>query len=81
MAMEILSGTPAIRALIRDDKVHQIYSLIQAGKKYGMQTMNQSLFDLYKTGQISLDNMMSASKEPEELEKMLGEFRKAGGNA
>jgi len=80
MAMEILAGTPAIKALIRDDKVHQIYSLIQAGKKYGMQTMNQALFDLYKSGQISLDNMMSASKEPEELEKMLAEFRKTGGN-
>jgi len=78
MAMEILAGTPAIKALIRDDKIHQIYSMIQAGRKYGMQTMNQSLFELYRTGQISLDNMMSASKEPEELEKMLAEFRKTG---
>ncbi|MDD3804035.1 MAG: type IV pilus twitching motility protein PilT [bacterium] len=80
MAMEILAGTPAIKALIRDDKVHQIYSLIQAGKKYGMQTMNQALFELYKSGQISLDNMMANSREPEELEKMLSEFRKASGN-
>ena len=79
MAMEILAGTPAIKALIRDDKIHQIYSLIQAGKKYGMQTMNQSLLELYKAGQISMDNMMAASREPEELEKMLGEFTKAGG--
>jgi len=79
MAMEILVGTPAVKAQIRDDKIHQIYSLMQAGKKYGMQTMNQSLFELYKTGQISLENMMGASKEPEELEKMLSEFRKTGG--
>jgi len=54
MAMEILAGTPAIKALIRDDKVHQIYSMIQAGKKYGMQTMNQALFDLYRTGRSLL---------------------------
>ncbi|MGE3062868.1 MAG: type IV pilus twitching motility protein PilT [bacterium] len=80
MAMEILTGTPAIKALIRDDKVHQIYSLIQAGKKYGMQTMNQALFEIFKAGHISLDNMMANSREPEELEKMLAEFRKANGN-
>jgi len=78
MAMEVLAGTPAIRALVRDDKIHQIYSLIQAGKKYGMQTMNQSLFDLYKAGQIGLDDMMAASREPIELEKMLAEYGKVG---
>ncbi|MCK4524654.1 Flp pilus assembly complex ATPase component TadA, partial [candidate division WOR-3 bacterium] len=75
MAMEVLAGSPAIKALIRDDKVHQIYSLIQAGKKYGMQTMNQSLFDLYKAGQIDIKNMMSASRDPTELERMISDMR------
>ena len=47
MAAEIMVCTPAIRALIRDDKVHQIYSALQSGKKHGMQTMNDSLFQLH----------------------------------
>jgi hypothetical protein len=47
MAAEILVVTPAIRALIRDDKIHQIYSLMQSGKKHGMQTLNDSLYQLY----------------------------------
>jgi twitching motility protein PilT len=46
MAAEIMVATPAIRALIRDDKVHQIYSAMQSGKKFGMQTMNDALFQL-----------------------------------
>ena len=47
MAAEIMVATPAIRALIRDDKVHQIYSAMQSGKKFGMQTMNDALYQLY----------------------------------
>ena len=47
MAAEILVVTPAIRALIRDDKIHQIYSMMQSGKKHGMQTMNDALYQLY----------------------------------
>ena len=47
MAAEVLVVTPAIRALIRDDKVHQIYSSMQSGKKFGMQTLNDSLYALY----------------------------------
>src|SRR6202171_1365654 len=49
MAAEILVVTPAIRALIRDDKVHQIYSSMQAGKKWGMQTLNDALYALYRS--------------------------------
>jgi len=73
LALEIMVATPAIKALIRDDKVHQIYSLIQAGRKYGMQTMNQSLYDLYMQRQISLENALSYSRNVEELEKMIAE--------
>src|SRR4249920_418178 len=55
MACEIMICPPAIRALIRDDKVHQITSSMQAGKKFGMQTMNDSLYQLYVTRQVSAD--------------------------
>ncbi|UCD62792.1 MAG: type IV pilus twitching motility protein PilT [Candidatus Zixiibacteriota bacterium] len=71
LAMEILVVTPAIRALIRDDKVHQIYSMIQSGQKYGMKTMNQSLTDLYLGGKITVNEAMSYSHNPQELSEAL----------
>lgn len=73
LACEVLIATPAIRALIRDDKVHQIYSLIQAGQKFGMQTMNQSLHLLYLNQQAALDDLIKLSNDPEELLRMVGE--------
>ena len=72
LACEILVCTQAVRALIRDDKIHQIYSLQQAGAKYGMQTMNQSLAKLYQDGSISKDEMFGRSSDPKELERMTG---------
>ncbi len=71
MALEIMVATPAIRAIIRDDKVHQIYSMIQSGQKYGMKTMNQSLFELYTAGKISLNDAMSYSHHTDELSEMI----------
>lgn len=71
LAVEVLYATPAIKALIRDGKVHQIYSHIQAGQKYGMRTMNQSLYKLYMEHQISLDDAISYSRDPNELEQMI----------
>jgi twitching motility protein PilT len=71
MAMEIMVATPAIRALIRDDKVHQMYSMIQSGQKYGMKTMNQSLAELYQTGKITLNDAMAHSHSAQELTEML----------
>lgn len=73
LSLEVMIGTPAIRAMIRDDKIHQIYSLIQAGQKFGMQTMNQSLYHLYITRQISLENAFAYSRDVEELERMIAE--------
>jgi twitching motility protein PilT len=73
LSLEIMVATPAIKALIRDDKVHQIYSLIQAGQKYGMCTMNQSLYKLYSEKAISLDNAFAYSRNVEELERMIEE--------
>jgi twitching motility protein PilT len=72
MAAEILVVTPAIRALIRDDKIHQIYSMMQSGKKYGMQTMNDALYQLYVTKQVALEEVLRASHDQAELYRMIG---------
>ena len=72
MAAEILVVTPAIRALIRDDKVHQIYGVMQAGQeKLGMQTANQSLASLYMKRLITLDTALAASSMRDELQDMI----------
>lgn len=71
LALEIMICTPAIRALIRDDKIHQMYSMMQSGQKYGMKTMNQSLAELYLAGKISLNDGMSYSQNPQELGEIL----------
>jgi twitching motility protein PilT len=73
MAMEVIVATPAIRALIRDDKVHQIYSAIQAGKKHGMQTMTDSLFQLYMNREASKDECLRAASDPNEFLRAIGE--------
>lgn len=77
MAMEIMVVTPAIRALIRDDKVHQIYSMLQGGQKYGMRTMNQSLFELYTTHKITINDAMNYSHNAQELGEMMSKHQKA----
>ncbi len=71
MGLEIMVCTPAIRALVRDDKVHQIYSMIQSGQKYGMKTMNQSLAELYTSGKVTIGDAMSFSGNIQELNEML----------
>ncbi len=72
MAMEILVPNPAIRNLIREDKIHQIYSSMQSGQdKYGMQTFNQALASLYLQKQISLETAMARSSMPDELQEMI----------
>ena len=72
MAMEILVPNPAIRNLIREDKIHQIYSSMQTGQdKFGMQTFNQSLFSLYQAKQISLETAMLRSSNQDELQDMI----------
>jgi twitching motility protein PilT len=72
MSLEVLIPTPAIRNLIRDDKVHQIYSTMQTGQeKFGMQTMNQSLATLYQKRLITLETAMGASSMKDELEQMI----------
>ncbi|TFG52925.1 MAG: type IV pilus twitching motility protein PilT [Gemmatimonadales bacterium] len=72
MACEILVATPAIRALIRDDKVHQIYSALQSGKKHGMQTMNDSLYQLQMTRRVNPEECLRVSSDPKEFMRMIG---------
>jgi twitching motility protein PilT len=72
MAMEILIPSSAIRNLIREDKVHQIYGMMQTGQsKYGMQTFNQSLAALYFKRQISLETALTRSALPDELQEII----------
>ncbi|MFQ6082243.1 MAG: type IV pilus twitching motility protein PilT [Candidatus Aminicenantia bacterium] len=77
LAMEILIPNPAVRNLIREDKIHQIYSIMEMGQeKYGMQTFNQSLANLYFRKLITLETAMNVSHYPEELADILS--RKIG---
>jgi twitching motility protein PilT len=72
LAMEILIPNSAIRNLIREDKIHQIYSSMQTGQeKHGMQTFNQSLATLYFQKQITLQLALSMSSNPDELQDMI----------
>jgi twitching motility protein PilT len=72
MAMEVLVPNPAIRNLIREDKIHQIYSSMQSGQdKYGMQTFNQSLMTLYLQKSITIETALLRSSNPEELQEMI----------
>ena len=73
MAAEIMVATPAIRALIRDEKIHQIYSAMQAGKKYGMQTMNDGLYQLYVAREVTEDECLRVSGDPNEFLRMIGQ--------
>ena len=72
MAAEIMIATPAIRTLIRDDKVHQIYSTMQSGKKFGMQTMNDALFQLYTAREVAQEECERVSHDPKEFLRMIG---------
>ncbi len=72
LVCELMVCTPAIRATIRDDKVHQIYGLMQAGQKYGMQTMNQGLFNACIKGDITKEEALRRSTDQDELINMLG---------
>src|SRR3984957_1285274 len=72
MVMEILVPNPAIRNLIREDKIHQIYSAMQTGTgQSGMQTFNQSLANTYFAKQITLEVAMARSSNPDELQDMI----------
>ena len=73
MACEIMVATPAIRSLIRDDKVHQIYSALQSGKKHGMQTMVDALYQLYMNREVSKEECLRAASDANEFLRAIGE--------
>src|SRR5688500_5637512 len=72
MAPEVLVVTTVIRALIRDVKAHQIYSSMQAGKKFGMQTLNDALYALYMGREITLDEALRVTNSQDEFNRMIG---------
>ncbi|NOZ87761.1 MAG: type IV pilus twitching motility protein PilT [Deltaproteobacteria bacterium] len=72
LAVEVMIPNPAIRNLVREDKVHQIYSVMQVGQsKWGMQTLNQALGQLYLRGEITLDEALGRSSDQEELKNLI----------
>jgi twitching motility protein PilT len=78
-ACEILAPTPGIRNLIREGKNHQIYSAMQTGGKFGMQTMDAALVDLVRRGLISREEAEKRSSNPEELRRLAGGTMAAAG--
>lgn len=78
LAAEIMIVNPAVRALIRDDKAHQILSIIQTGGKLGMRTMNQSLFELYRSGSVTYEDAVLHSPDATELKRLM---ERSGGAA
>jgi twitching motility protein PilT len=77
-AIEVLVCTPAVRNLVREGKTHQIYSSMQAGGRYGMQTMDMSLAAHVKSGRISQQVAFERCHDPEELQRLLGGSFSAG---
>jgi len=80
LACELMVPNPAIRNLIREDKLHQIYSQMQVGQaQSAMQTMNQSLFTLFRRGDITLEDALNRSSDRDELRTMIEQGGAPGG--
>lgn len=75
-AVEILKGIPSIRNLIRKAQTHEIPAMMEVSKKYGLQTMEDSLTNLYQKGYITLDQALSRSSDPESLKKRIAQERR-----
>ncbi len=76
IGLEILLATHAVRAMIRESKVHQIYSTIQTSQREGMRTMNQSLFELYSKRLITYEEALGRTTDPEELQRLLSTVKR-----
>jgi len=70
LACEVMVATPAVKSMVREQKVHQLASIIQTNTKEGMKTMNQSIYDLYVQKQISYEDAVSRSMDPEDLMRL-----------
>lgn len=73
VAAEVLMCTPAVRACIREGKIHQLYSLMQASRKIGMQTLNDALYQLYMQKEVTLESCVRSTADPTEFLRMIGE--------
>ena len=71
LATEFLIVNHAVRSLIREQKIHQIYSVMQTGQKEGMKTMNQTLYELYASRVITLENALGRSSDPDDLLRLM----------
>jgi twitching motility protein PilT len=71
LAAEIMIVNPAIRALVRDNKAHQIMSIIQTGGALGMRTMNQSLFELYRAGTIGYEEALEHCHDEADFQRLM----------
>jgi twitching motility protein PilT len=72
VACEILIATPAVRNLVREAKIHQIYSAMQAGGRFGMQTMDQSLAALVRDGKVTMEAAVERCHDEEDLRRLVG---------
>ena len=72
LALEIMLPTQAIRNLIREEKIHQIYSMIQSGARFGMQTMSQSLAELVRADKVAKEEALNRAPQPDELATLVG---------
>jgi twitching motility protein PilT len=70
LSIEVMRANPAIRALIREDKIHQIYSQIQTGGAIGMKTMNQSLYELYRANLITYEEAVTHTMDADDLKRV-----------
>ena len=70
LATEILLATPALRSLIREAKVHQVYSIMQTSQKEGMKTMNQALYELYQKKLITYEDAFARTTDPDDLARL-----------
>jgi twitching motility protein PilT len=72
LAVEILVVNHAVRSLVREQKIHQLYSVMQTGQKEGMRTMNQTLYELYINRVITLEDALGRSGDPDDLKRLMG---------
>lgn len=70
-AVELLIATPAVRNLIRSGKTHQLYTAMETGAQFGMQTMDQALKDLVRKGRITLDTALYVARDPKNFRASL----------
>ena len=72
LAVEVLLANPAIRNLVREGKTHLVPQALETGRKFGMMTMDQSLADLVRRGEVTVETALSRAADPQGVRQMLG---------